>query len=62
MRSILLVVRPSLAAVLLSVVNDPYSINPTGEVRDNLVERVITEDDGTLKIKTLHNGYCKITQ
>ena len=29
--------------------------------RNNLIERVITEDDGTLKIKTLHDGYCKIT-
>ena len=28
--------------------------------RNNLIERVLTEDDGTLKIKTLHDGYCKI--
>ena len=32
MRSILLVVRLSLAAVLLSVVDDPYLINPTGDI------------------------------
>ena len=28
--------------------------------RDYLIERVLTENDGTLKIKTLHDGYCKI--
>ena len=35
--------------------NNCISITSSG------IERVITEDDGTLKIKTLHDGYCKIT-
>ena len=28
--------------------------------RDYLIECVLTENDDTLKIKTLHDGYCKI--
>ena len=44
----------------LSPYNNTLAYNCRLLKRDNLILKVITEDDGTLKVKTLNNQFIKV--